>query len=37
MIDWAMVGTAVGMMATGALGWFTGKGKREVSAAQDNA
>lgn len=37
MIDWAMVGTALGMMATGALGWFTGKGKRDVSASADSA
>lgn len=37
MIDWAMVGTAAGMALTGALGWFTGKGKREVSASADSA
>ena len=37
MIDWAMVGTAAGMALSGAIGWFTGKGKRDVSAAQDNA
>ena len=37
MIDWAMVGTAAGMALTGALGWFTGKGKRDVSASADSA
>lgn len=37
MIDWAMVGTAAGMALTGIVGWFTGKGRRDVSASQDSA
>jgi hypothetical protein len=37
MIDWTAVGGAVGMVLTGVLGWLGGKGKREVSTAQDNA
>ena len=37
MIDWQAVGGVVGMLLTGIIGWFTGKGRREVSTAQDNA
>ena len=37
MIDWTAVGGGAGMLLTGILGWFTGKGRRDVSTAQDNA
>lgn len=37
MIDWTAVGSGAGMLLTGILGWFTGKGRRDVSTAQDNA
>lgn len=37
MIDWTAVGGVAGMVLTGIVGWFTGKGRRDVSAAQDNA
>jgi len=37
MIDWTAVGGGVGMVLTGIVGWFTGKGRRDVSTAQDNA
>lgn len=37
MIDWALVGTAAGMGLSGLLGWFSGKGKRQVAESQDNA
>lgn len=37
MIDWTAVGTVIGMVGTGVIGWFTGKGRREVSTSQDNA
>lgn len=37
MIDWTAVGSVAGMILTGVVGWFTGKGRRDVSASQDNA
>lgn len=37
MIDWTAVGTVIGMVGTGIIGWFGGKQKREVTASQDNA
>lgn len=37
MIDWTVVGSAAATAISGAIGWFAGKGRREVSASQDNA
>lgn len=37
MIDWTAVGTVIGMIGTGVIGWFGGKQKREVAASQDSA
>lgn len=37
MIDWTAVGSVAGMILTGAIGWLTGKGKRDVSASADSA
>lgn len=37
MTDWAMVGTAAGMALTGIVGWFTGKGRRDVLASHNSA
>lgn len=36
-IDWTQVGTVIGVVLSGAIGWFTGKGRRDVSSAQDGA
>lgn len=37
MIDWTAVGGGVGMILTGVISWFAGRGKRDVTASQDGA
>jgi hypothetical protein len=36
-IDWNVLGTAIGGIVVGIGGYFTGKGKRTVAAAEDTA
>lgn len=37
MVDLGAIGSGIGMILAGAIGWFAKQSKRDVTAAQDNA